>query len=211
MGVRFAFSIVNLTFISITLLTFTMETPYSGRAIVKEYFDRMEVVIPGKKNYFLLVFFSVWLFGWFFGETTTAASIGNDTGPDLFLLVWLTGWTLGGIFVFSTILFMLLGKEVIEAGQGVISIHNKALFFLSPKVYDLNEVKHIRAAEEFSMYHGFQFGRRQNGLRSTFNSGTVKFDYGLKTVKFGNDLDEAEARYIIERLKDKKILINKNF
>jgi hypothetical protein len=106
---------------------------------------------------------------------------------------------------------MLLGKEVIEAGQGVISIRNQALFFLSPKVYDLNEAKHIRAAEEFSIYQSFQFGRSQNGVRSTFNSGTIKFDYGLKTVKFGNDLDEAEARYIIERLKTKRILTDKNF
>nr|WP_067057838.1 hypothetical protein [Mucilaginibacter sp. L294] len=187
-----------------------METPYGGRAIITEHFDKMEIIIPGKKNYLLLAFFSVWIFGWFFGETMAAATIGNGTGPDLFLLVWLTGWTLGGIFVLSTILFMLLGKEVIEAGQGVISIQNKALFFLSPKVYDLNEVKNIRAVEEFSMYHSFQFGRRQNGLRSTFNSGTIKFDYGLKTVKFGNDLDEAEARYIIERLKSKKILTDKN-
>jgi hypothetical protein len=188
-----------------------METPYIGRAIVTEHFDKMEIIIPGKKNYFVLVFFSVWIFGWFFGETTAATSIGNDSGPDLFLMVWLTAWTLGGIFALSTILFMLLGKEVIEAGQGVISIRNQALFFLSPKVYDLNEAKHIRAAEEFSIYQSFQFGRSQNGVRSTFNSGTIKFDYGLKTVKFGNDLDEAEARYIIERLKTKRILTDKNF
>jgi hypothetical protein len=120
-------------------------------------------------------------------------------------MVWLAGWTLGGIFVVSTILFMLLGKEIIEAGQGTISIRNQALFFLSPKVYDLNEVKHVRGVEEFSMYNGFQFGRRQRGVFSNFNSGTVKFDYGLKTVRFGNDLDEAEARHIIERLKSKKI------
>lgn len=188
-----------------------METPYGGRAIITEHFDKIEIIIPGKKNYFLLAFFSVWIFMWFFGETSVASTIGTGGPPDLFLIVWLTGWTIGGIFVLSTILFMLFGKEIIEAGQGVISIRNQALFFLSPKVYDLNEAKHIRAVEEFSMYNGFQFGRRQNGLRSTFNSGTIKFDYGLKTVKFGNDLDEAEARHIIERLKTKRILAEKNF
>ena len=188
-----------------------METPDSGRARITDNFDKVEIVIPGKKNYFILLFFSFWMVGWFFGETSVTSTIGNGSGPDLFLMVWLAGWTLGGIFVVSTILFMLLGKEVIEAGQGTISIRNRALFFLSPKVYDLNEVKHVRAAEEFSMYNSFQFGRRQRGVFSNFNSGTVKFDYGLKTVKFGNDLDEAEARHIIERLKSKRILTEKNF
>lgn len=189
-----------------------METPYGGRAVITDNFDKVEIVIPGKKNYFILLFFSFWLIGWFFGETSVASTMGTDGAPDMFLYVWLAGWTIGGIFAVSTILFMLLGKETIEAGQGAISIRNQALFFLPPKVYDLNEVKHIRAAEEFSMYNGFQFGRRQQrGVFSNFNSGTVKFDYGLKTIKFGNDLDEAEARYIIGRLKSKKILTDKNF
>ncbi|MBD1363364.1 hypothetical protein IDJ77_06040 [Mucilaginibacter sp. ZT4R22] len=189
-----------------------METPYSGRAIITDNFDKVEIVIPGKRNYFVLLFFCAWMVGWFFGETNALTMFGHDGAIDLFMIAWLTGWTLGGIFVVSTILFMLLGKETIEAGQGTISIRNQALFFLSPKVYDLNEVKHVRALEEFSIYNGFQFGRReQKGILSNYNSGTVKFDYGLKTVKFGNDLDEAEARYIIERLKSKKILTEKNF
>ncbi|TFF40357.1 hypothetical protein [Mucilaginibacter psychrotolerans] len=188
-----------------------METPYGGRAIINDDFDRIEIIIPGKKNYFILLFFCVWLVGWFFGETSAMGMFGHQGAIDLFMIVWLTGWTIGGVFVVCTILFMLLGKEIIQSGQGTITIRNKALFFLSPKVYDLNEVKHVRAAEEFSMYNSFQFGRRRSGLMSNFNSGTIKFDYGLKTVKFGNDLDEAEARHIIEILKKKRLLTDKNF
>ncbi|OOQ61405.1 hypothetical protein BC343_20755 [Mucilaginibacter pedocola] len=85
------------------------------------------------------------------------------------------------------------------------------MFFKAPKVYDLNEIKHIRAEEEPSLNSGF--GRAGNNRQSIskFDTGTIKFDYGLKTVKFGNDLDEAEARYIIERLKSRKMLTEKNF
>ncbi|AMR30698.1 hypothetical protein A0256_04310 [Mucilaginibacter sp. PAMC 26640] len=188
-----------------------MENPYSGRAIINDNFDTVEIEIPGKRNYFILLFFSAWMVGWFFGETSAASSIASGDGPGWFLTIWLAGWSLGGIFVISTILFMLLGKEIIAAGKGTISIRNRVWFFLPAKVYDLNEVKHIRASEEFSMYNSFRFGRSQSGVLSNFNSGTVKFDYGLKTVRFGNDLDEAEARYIIEKLKSKKILTEKNF
>ena len=188
-----------------------MEIPYAGRAIITDNLDKVEIVIPGKRNYFILLFFSAWMVGWFFGETSALKQVGNNGAIDLFMIAWLTAWTLGGIFVVSNMIFILLSKEIIEAGQGTISIRNSAAFFLPAKVYDLIEVKHIRASEEFSIYNSFQFGRKQRGVLSNFNSGTVKFDYGLKTVKFGNDLDEAEARYIIERLKGKKILTERNF
>lgn len=188
-----------------------METPYGGRAIINDDFDRTEIIIPGKKNYGILLFLCVWMAGWFFGETSVLATLGKNGASDLFLMVWLAGWTVGGIFAARTLLFMLLGKEIVKVGLGIISIRNKALFLKSPKIFDLNEVKHIRAEEEFSMYSGFQNRQRRRGGFYNLDSGTIRFDYGLKTVKFGNDLDEAEARYIIEILKKKRLLTDKNF
>ncbi len=31
--------------------------------------------------------------------------------------------------------------------------------------------------------------------------GKLKFDYGLKTIKFGNGIDEAEAKHLIDEIK----------
>lgn len=38
-----------------------------------------------------------------------------------------------------------------------------------------------------------------------------KFDYGLKTVQIAGGIDEAEANYIIEQLKSRRLLADKNF
>jgi hypothetical protein len=41
--------------------------------------------------------------------------------------------------------------------------------------------------------------------------GKIKFDYGLKTVKFASDVDEAEARMIVSDLRNTTFLSNENF
>jgi hypothetical protein len=114
------------------------------------------------------------------------------------------------LFALRMILLMLLAKEIVKIGHGIISIRNRALFFKSPKIYGLEEVKHIRIEQEASFGSGFGRSQRR-GTAYSLDTGTIKFDYGLKTVKFGNDLDEAEARYIIERLKNKRMLTERNF
>ncbi len=41
--------------------------------------------------------------------------------------------------------------------------------------------------------------------------GKIKFDYGMKTIKFANDIDEAEARNIIEKMKENTNFKEENF
>ena len=78
-----------------------------------------------------------------------------------------------------------------------------------PKIYDLNEVKNVRIQDDNIEFGGLFGGRRNNF--SPFNSGgTIKFDYGLHTVKFAGGIDEAEAKFIVEKLKEKHFLTEKN-
>ncbi|MBK7939818.1 MAG: hypothetical protein IPJ82_23280 [Lewinellaceae bacterium] len=44
-----------------------------------------------------------------------------------------------------------------------------------------------------------------------FNTGMIRFDYGLKTIHIANGIDEAEAKFILERLKSKRLITDKNF
>jgi hypothetical protein len=37
-------------------------------------------------------------------------------------------------------------------------------------------------------------------------NGIIKFDYGMETVKFGDRLYQAEGEYILERLRNKKLI-----
>ena len=102
-----------------------MEIPYAGRAIITENFDGFEIIIPSKKNWFLIPFLGVWLCMWCLGEFFALSTlILGKTGiaPGLFMLVWLSGWTVGGFFAFRAFFWNLMGKEVISISHGELKI-----------------------------------------------------------------------------------------
>jgi len=184
-----------------------MELPYNGRATIIEDFDHTEIIIPAKKNWFVILFFSIWICGWAFGEFS---GFNDGFGPNgnagsLFMIVWLSGWTVGGFFALRTLWWMLLGKEIITVGQGAIIIDKKGALFYKSKTYDLREAKEFRAQEDPQSSYG-TFGGRQTNVFNLDKSGTIRFDYGMQTVKFGEGLDEAEANYILQKLRNKKLI-----
>ncbi|MFL5739909.1 MAG: hypothetical protein ACJ75B_06805, partial [Flavisolibacter sp.] len=126
-----------------------------------------------------------------------------------FVLFWLIGWTVGGFFALRTFLWILHGKEIITVGSNSLQIDKKGLLLFKPKEYDLREVKNIRVQEDNIGFNGI-FGRRNDF--SAFNSGgTIRFDYGLQTVKFAGGMDEAEARFIIDKLKERRLITDQQY
>lgn len=188
-----------------------MERPYKGRAIIHDNFTEMQIVIPAKKNWFVTIFLGAWLCGWLMGELFALGAVTGVLGGNFggfFILFWLILWTIGGFFAFRSFLWNLIGKEIITVGQGQLTIDRKGILFFKPRVYDLNEVKNIRAQDSIS-YGGL--GRGSNNF-GTFNlKHTLRFDYGLKTIEFAGDIDEAEAKFILDKLKERRLLTEKNF
>jgi hypothetical protein len=103
-----------------------------------------------------------------------------------------------------------MGKEVISFGQGQLTIAKKGTFFYKPRTYDLSEAKNFRAQDNDSGFAGMWSGQR-NTFGTLSTTGTIRFDYGLRTIKFANGIDEAEAKSILAKLKDKRLLTEKNF
>src|SRR4051812_28316241 len=112
-----------------------MELSYNGRATINDNFDQLQIIIPSKKNWFVLLFLVVWLGGWIMGESFATEDLtqSNNNIPDHFLYVWLCGWTIGGIVVIRMVLWVLFGKEIIEAGKGQLSISKKMALFVKDK------------------------------------------------------------------------------
>src|ERR1700754_4212659 len=161
-----------------------MEQPYQGRAVLNKNYNEWEIIIPAKKNWFLILFMGAWLCGWCFGEIFALGMVigllrGNPAG--LFILVWLILWTLGGAFALRMFIWNISGKEIISIGQGQLTVAKKGLLFFKPKTYDLNEVKNIRAIEENNGF-GNPWGIRPASLGSFASTGTIRFDYGLQSV-----------------------------
>jgi hypothetical protein len=129
---------------------------------------------------------------------------------SLFILFWLAAWTVGGFFAFKTFLWNLIGKEIITVGQNRLTIDKKGALLFKPKVYDLNEVRSVRVQDDNSGFGGFFAGRR-NDFGGFNMGGTIRFDYGLQTVKFASGIDEAEAKFILGKLKERRLLTDKNY
>lgn len=191
-----------------------METPYNGQAILNDTLNGLEIIIPAKRNWVLIIFLGAWLGGWTIGESFAIGTLigfsDYDLGfANLFMLFWLCGWTVAGFFVVKTLVWYLAGKEIITFGQGQFSIAKQGLLLSKPKIYDLKHVKKLRARKEETIYYGFEGVRNNLGAMSPSN-GTLQFDYGMKTVKFANDIDEAEANFIIDKLKVKSLITEGN-
>ncbi len=189
-----------------------MELPYQGRAIIEDNFDSVRITIPSRKNYFIILFMCAWLCGWFLGEASAIREIlsAKNKGADLFMIFWLVGWTIGGLFALKTICWQLLGKECIEVGKGVLIMKRQGDPFSKTTFYDLNLCNSFRVQNDqinagFGRYNAF---RSLNGIN---NTGTIAFDYGMKTIRFGESIDEAEGKYLLNLLSKKKILADKNF
>ncbi|GAA3964199.1 hypothetical protein [Mucilaginibacter dorajii] len=189
-----------------------MEIPYNGRAIVEDNFDSVRIIIPAKRNNATLAFLCVWLCGWFFGEFSVSSTVftsQHHNAPDLFMIVWLTGWTLGGFFALKTALWQLAGKEIIEIGKGTLELKKKNDWFSKIQVYDLNGCKSFRVQDDSIYSNQGRFGSLR-GFKGD-SIGTILFDYGMKTVRFGEAVEEAEGKYLLGILKSKRLLVDKNF
>ena len=133
----------------------------------------------------------------------------GDNFPQLFTAVWLIGWTLGGFYAIKTLIWMIFGKEIITFSTGQFSINRSGALLEKIKTYDLNEAKDFRinATED---ENGISFGGNTR-RRSVIEPSVIHFDYGLKTLKFGIGIDEAEAKFLLTQLKQKGFLTQKHF
>ena len=128
------------------------------------------------------------------------------SAPSLFILFWLCLWAAGGFFAAATGWWNVAGKEIITVAQGSLTILKQGSI-AKTKTYDLSEAENFRAEEDFS--DDFSFGSRRRGLTLPWNvpsEGTIHFDYGMQTVRFGDKLHKPEGDYILERLRSKKLI-----
>lgn len=186
-----------------------MEVPSKGRAKIYEDINRLEITIPSARIWIAIIFLTFWMGGWLFGEVTVIGILWKQDTPlfaNAFLLFWLLGWTLGGAFVIFVIANMVAGKEVISLERGELRIFRGVFGIGRKKTYDCGEIKNLQLNPEL------QNSPMVSQVRSIYrlNSGTLKFDYGMKTIKFAAGIDEAEARFLFKKIAADRNIHNSN-
>ena len=176
-----------------------MQTLNNGRAAIEHALGGLKVTIPSKKNWFVLIFATLWLGGWVFGFVNATWMLDGAGGGVIgFMAFWLLAWTAGGAMVLFLLFWGYFGKEIIEISSGNLHFEKSVFGIGIKKELMLSEVKNFRTEKISSGLYG--------GNRWAFwglGPGRVKFDYGLKTYSFGLAVDEAEAEYLAEILSQK--------
>jgi len=175
--------------------------PSKGRAKITDLGNKVRIEIPvrseGFAGWFIFLFLTGWLIMWAAGEVSVGFEMlrqfgllprpenwGQTNGVCLFMIGWLIGWTAGGALVWYLWLLMVLGHEVITVSAMSLDIVTRPIGRLHR--YQLTEISNLRVLES------------REGIM-----GTIAFDYGARTVRFGLTLDPAEARQIVALLKER--------
>jgi hypothetical protein len=174
----------------------------------------MRITIHPKRNWFILFFLGVWLFGWLFGELfalgALLAVIFTQFGsvfsfipmPEIvdgfsefgwivgvFLLIWLAFWTKGGLTALRSFLWQLRGEEIVEVGRQGIQLSQPIFGTGKVNEYKASEVVDLRRAE------GKAIPRSGSGQ---VMPDSLEFDYMFETVGFGAGLEEKAADELLE-------------
>jgi hypothetical protein len=158
------------------------------------------VVIPVRRNWFILLFLCAWLAGWVFGEVSASSQLlrGVDKTPTAFLSFWLLGWSLGGVLAGGTILWQLAGREIITLDLARLSYRAEAFGLGRTRSFRISDVKNLRSTD----YPVSMFANQRAWYPPIIGSGfgPVAFDYGARTFRIAPSLDEAEARMLVSDL-----------
>ena len=185
-----------------------MVKPFVGKANIKEISGGYKVEIPAPRNWFVIIFLTVWLGGWSIGWISVVSillsDLGDASGIDLFLLFWLTGWTVGGAVAIKTLVWMIFGKEIITIKSGQLAIERAGDLLSMKKEYDLQIAKSFEVKES----SGFDYFNKSThaGFVNPSVMGTLRFDYGLSTIRFGIGIDAAEGKFLLEKFKSKGLI-----
>ncbi|MEH6832542.1 MAG: hypothetical protein V7661_17050 [Sulfitobacter sp.] len=174
-----------------------MLDPKAGRARVVQDGDKLVVSIKAKRHPLSGAFIGFWLLGWAFGWVMAASSLlfGDTGAASLFLLGWLGAWTAGGVMAIATFLWLVAGRETINISTREVTIIRHIPIWSKKVTCDFPQVKGLRVDENTS--HPFQ-----NQVPNWFSrkSGNIQLDYGVHSLGFGIELDQAEAAQIVRTI-----------
>jgi len=181
------------------------------RPSIAETPEGFEVSIPVKRRWYICLFLPLWLCGWVAGEITASRwLLAGNYGAKEFLVFFLAVWTAGGILAIYSLLWQIGGKEVITFSPAFL-IRKRMLFgFPISRKFKMSRIRDLRFSPpkskglfEFDPLSSFRLW----GIDSS--AGSITFDYGAKTHRFGDWLNEAEADFLIRLTKEKFGMLGK--
>lgn len=169
----------------------------SSRVTFREQGDGFRVEIKSNKQIWFLIFMPAFLVMWTLAGIGVAFSLLSGNG-SAGVLLWLVMWAVAEGFICYAVAWALFGKEIVELGDGVLTIRRVTLGLGPTRSYEADEVQDIRPAGYFGSFGAFSWS--WNLAYWGLTGGTVAFDYRGKTERFGIQLEEREARELVRAI-----------
>lgn len=183
--------------------------PDPPRHKIEDLGNSLRIIIPSRRNWFtVFLLIVVWLLIGSMIVGPAISTIGlfirsvlqeSDGGVNVgFLIVQTLNFSLVimfiSIFALPILLWQLAGNEVVEADSQSIKVRRQILGFGLSKEYLAEHMKDLRASSITPQHSRYGWSRSSFG---DSNFGSIAFDYGARTFRFGSGVDEAEAKQII--------------
>lgn len=110
------------------------------------------------------------------------------------MLVWWIGWSAAGVFVWLSLLNQFVGREVITLDGIRLNSRNEIWRLHRDKSYQVAALSRLRFAPPVGGPTSLNF------QPFGFYPGSIAAQYEGGTIRFGNGLDEDEARWVIDEI-----------
>lgn len=172
------------------------------RASWSDVAEGLEVIIPARRHVFAILFLPVWLAGWLFGEVMVIRQLLEkpaDGQPSLFLFVWLVMWTAFGGLALKSLLWMLCGRERVVLRPDALLVRRELFGIARAREYEIGSISNLRVSPAtFNPWDG-----RSSWKPGGMCAGVIAFDYGARTFRFAEGIDEAEGHDIVALMRQR--------
>lgn len=172
-----------------------------GRSYTEWNPGGFRVVIPSHRTFLKTIMSLIAVITWPYGMVLAQ---GNMTDPvlgglDPFMVMWLVAWAVMGPLLGLLLLWVLTGKEVINVSSNELQHVRKVPGLRWSREYRLTFVKDVRFVRQYYAHMHPGYTLEWWGL----SGGSIAFDYGRSTHRFGAFLEEAEAKEIVDKINDR--------
>lgn len=166
--------------------------------VTEDEFGGLRVTVGPRRRLSIALFLTIWCCGWALGEIlvpysfVTGGMKGASAPASLFLSVWLCFWTYAGISALYIWGMNLFGREVVVLGGSQLELRTEVGPIVRSRSLDLDGARNLRYSPPGTNT------RPATSFTDTMGmSGSLAFDHGGKTYRFGAGLSETDSKRLI--------------
>ena len=163
----------------------------------------LKIILPApRQGKFTIVILAIWLVGWAISEMMVISSYFahplSPHPPVFFILLW----TLGGLNILWSLLWTAFGKEIISLSNYRMKLRREVFGIGFDRNFEQRYIPRLWPSPKGeSVWWELQTNANRQRIITPFdNKGTIAFDYRSKTYRFGEGIEEDEAKEVVARL-----------